>query len=501
MTLAREDARRVWIWPFLEHVVQDARHGVRALRKQPLFTVAAVTTLGLAIGGVATMLSVVDAELWKPLPWPDSERVVAITSTSASSPRDSGPASVADFLDWRAGTAAIEDMSAFQFPQRRIFRGRDVADSVTVMSVTPGFFTTLRMKPITGSDFTPEHDATATDVEALLTETGRRRLFGADTDVVGATVTLDDVTHVVKGVLAPDFRLEFVDMPDMFVRLGWRPDATRDRSARVLTVVGRLTAESTLAEATASLQGIAQRLERAFPDTNQGRGISMASLREDATDTRPRALYLFLGAVALLLVLGCTNVANLILARAFHRRREFAVRAALGGGPRALIRQLAVEGLLLVLPAAALAMSAGKLGDWRHRRAGSARLLLPWRPLHPRAARPGCDRRHLRHGRAVLCPGPWSVRRADQTAGRSHSRWPHDRRIGVERRASQILVVAQVAIALVLLFGAGLFLNSFIRLTQVPVGFEPENRLTARFFSPATPIGIRRRSSPRRPIC
>jgi putative ABC transport system permease protein len=175
VTLAREDARRVWVGPFVEHLAQDVRYGLRALRRQPLFTGAALATLALGLGAAGTVLSVVDAELSRPLPWPESDRVVAVSSRLPSSPNQPGAASVADYLDWRASARTVDDLAAWQWTERHIIRAGGRADSVRVTPVTPNFLTTLRIQPVHGRGF--DEAGSAERRQVVLSDAAWRRLL------------------------------------------------------------------------------------------------------------------------------------------------------------------------------------------------------------------------------------------------------------------------------------------------------------------------------------
>ena len=224
--------------------------------------------------------------------------------------------------------------------------------------MTPGFFTALRRRPALGRPFGPEDERASRSV--ILSDGGWRRLFGADPEVVGRAITLDDEAYVVVGVMAAD-RLEFVPDPDLFEVIDLTSPAARDRTTRDLNAIGRLRNGVDRATAEADLRIIAQRLARDYPAAHAGRGVRVDGLREAHTGWNWRPLFFFLGAALVLLTLSCANVANLLLARAIGRQREFAIRGALGGGRRALVRQLLVEGSLLAVPGAAIGLM---LANW-----------------------------------------------------------------------------------------------------------------------------------------
>ena len=476
VTLAREDSRDVWIWPSLERLRQDLRYGARLLRKQPAFAATAILTVAVGIGATTTVFSVVEAEIWKPLPFPDSHRLVAAYTTgpgpSGSQPE---PVSAPDFLDWRAQSHAFEELAAFRWSVRHILRGRNGPEAVRGRPVTSNFFATLRRTPALGRPFGPEDDRPSRAV--ILTDGCWHRLFGADPQVVGRAITLDDEPYTVVGVMGAE-RLEFIPDLDVFTVADLTLPAARDRGARDVSAIGRLKEGVDRASAEADLRIIGQRLARDYPAEHAGRGVGVDGLREAHTGWNWRPLYFFLGAAGFVLLLSCANVANLLLARAIGRQREFAIRGALGGGRRALVRQLLVEGSLLALPGAAVGLV---LASW------TLKAVSTWLPpgYLDRGGQFALDARVL--GFAIVAAGSTAIvfglvpafvaTRRDLSAMLAQG----GRIIGgspAERHARHGLVVAEVTLALVLLFGAGLFLNSFVRLTRMPLGFDPQDRLT-----------------------
>jgi putative ABC transport system permease protein len=476
ITLAREDVRAIWIWPAIDKLWLDLRCAIRMLRRQPSFAVTAILTLAVGIGATTTVVSVVEAELLKPLPFPDAHRLVGVYTTGPRARLDS--ASLPDLLDWRAQSRAFDELAAFRSSRRRVLRGSGTPESIRVMPVTSNFFATLRLLPSRGRPFAAEDDAAAEAV--ILTDSSWRRFFSADPLVIGKAITLDDKAHIIVGVLGPEARLEFMREPDAFAVLDPRLPPRIDRSARDLHVIGRLRDQVDVTTADTEIRSIAQRVSREYPTDYNGRGTWVAGLRETSTGWNWRPLLFFLGAAVFVLLLSCVNVANLLLARALGRQREFAIRGALGGGRAALVRQLLVEGSLLAFPGAALGLM---LAAW------ALQLLPAWLPPSylDRGGHFALDARVYLIALAAtgltaltfgLVPGLFATRRAVH-GSLGHGEWTVSGS-PFHRRARHALVVVEIGLTLVLLVSAGLFLNSFARLTHIPLGFDPVGRLAMR---------------------
>jgi predicted permease len=477
-TLAREDARAVWIGRFPEQAWRDAVYGARGLRREPTFALTALLTLALGSATTITVFSIVDAELFKPLPLPEAHRLVAVQAYAPGTRKIFETVSGADFTDWRA-ESSLADYIARGPRSRRVLR-RETAESVTVQPVTADFFRVLRHKPNLGRPFGPEDEGGPRTT--ILSDSGWKRLFNADPSVIGRTVPIDGESHSIVGVTPG--ALEFMSDPDFFVAIDPAAAEFRDRAVHSLEVYARLRPGATLGQAQAELSAIAGRIALAFPD-HAGHGVELFDLQSSATGFNWRPLFFFLGAATLVLVLSCLNVANLLLARAFRRQREFAIRGALGGGRRALVRQLIVEGLLLAFPGAA----AGALVSiWV---LGLLTARLPPEFLY----RGGHIQPDIRIAAVVfavaaattlllaLVPLVFATRielnlmlGGPRTAGHSPR----------QRRMRTALLVGQVTMTLVLLAGAALFLRSFARLTEVSLGFEPDDRI-AMMMSPSGP--------------
>ena len=476
VTLAQEEAREHWVWPSLERFWQDLRFGARMLLKQPTFSVTAIATLAIGIGVTTTMVSVASGELWRPLPFPDPERLVNIY-TLPSGPTSWDRATVDEFDRWQRDAQSFEGLTAMGAYERRVLRRGNGPESILTQQVTSTFFTVLRWSPAQGRAFVQSDDgAVSGEGRAIvLTDDAWRRLFNADPAIVGRNVSINDQTMEVVGVLGAGRRLEFASNPDVYTLIHPRTSANAsDTTRRVLRPIGRLKPGATARGADAELRALEARASGGTPKPGAP-GLLVERLDEDS-GYNWRTLYFFLGAAGFVLVLSCANVVNLLLARAVDRQREFAIRSALGGGRAALARQLVMEGMWVAVPGTLAGVLAA---------AWAAQLLSSLIPggyllrgneisLDIRAALFALAACAVTTGVFGLMPlllNRINLNAALTRTNRGVSGSPAQHRV---RRA---LVVAEVVIAFVLVFGAGLFLNSFVRLRNMPIGFEAADRL------------------------
>jgi putative ABC transport system permease protein len=451
---------------------QDLRYGARMLMKKPGFTLIAVITLALGIGANTAIFSVVNAALLKPLPFPQPERLAFIYEQRVAQGRLQGLIAPGDFFAWQEQNRSFERIAAYTEALFNLTGGGE-PERVWGMITTPELFATLGVRPMLGRDFTAEDGAPDAPGGVILGHGFWQRRFGAARDIVGKTIQLDGGSYTVAGVMPPGFQFQdkkFEVCRNFNVNSEWR--ATR--RFYYLTAIGRLKSGVTLAEARAEMGAIAGRLEQQFPDTNKGHGVSLIALDEAAVGRLRPALYALVAAVGFVLLIACANVASLSLARGATRYREMAVRASLGANRAALVRQLLTESLLLAAGGGAIGLLVAKWG---------VDLLLSVGPGNlPRLDQVKVDTFALAFTLAIsaltgiasgLLPA-LQLSRTDLSAGLKDG---GQNAAGSRSRAMNALVVAEVALALVLLIGAGLLIRSFARLLEVEPGFASEKVL------------------------
>jgi len=469
----KEDVREVRAGAWLDIVFQDIRYGARMLRKNPGFTAVAILTLALGIGANTAIFSVVSAVLLRPLPYANPQQLIVLRETTQSV----GPHSPSypDFLDWRKQSRTFSQMAAIN---NREFNLSGVAqpENISGYAVSANCLSMLGVRPFLGRDFLPSEDAPGSAPVVLLSYALWQSHLGADPSPVGKNITLDGRSFTIIGVLPPNIRL--LEKTDILAPIGvWAGDMTDRGDRGDMDAVGRLVSGASISQAQAEMDTIAANLRKEYPATNSGVGISMASLRDELVgDSRPPILVLF-GAVVFVLLIACVNVANLFLVRGAARAREIAVRQACGASRQRLVRQMLTESFLLAFLGGGLGILVGALGIEGLRQLISAEML--------QGAIIGMDRSVLLFSGAMvvfvaiafgLVPA-WQasqphVQETLKDGGRSSTA------SAAQHRLRGLLVMAETALALVLLVGAGLMMKSMYRLLQVDPGFRPERVLT-----------------------
>jgi predicted permease len=468
------DQRRLGL---LEDLVQDLRQGARLLRRSPGFAGAAVLTLALGIGACTAIFSIVNGVLLRPLPFAEPARVVALKETLLGRSQDFRVSS-GKFHDWQEQVQSFESIAAITGGGHTL-SGVGEPVRLTGLRITINALSILGVKPLLGRDFLPEEVPAVRDLESfgILGYGAWQRLFGGRFDVVGQVVQLSGRAVTIVGVLPADTGL---GDPEILTPLAFSGFDRRYYDTHWLQVFGRLKPGVSFAQAQNEMSTIARRAERAHP-ASQGWGVKLVPMAETIVGEVRPVLHLLLGAVAFLLLIACANVASLLLGRATTRSKEMAMRAALGAGRSRIVRQGLAESLLL----AALGGALGLL----FARGGLAALLALAPATLPRAQTVVLDGRALALTLALtvatgvafgLVPALQAARAPlYQTLKRGVQGSPQS---GHRQRLRSAVVVSQLAIALVLLAGAGLLMRSFSRLVEVDPGFNPREALTASVF-------------------
>ncbi len=490
---ARERHRDAVGFRSLTDLGRDLRLACRGLLRTPGFTVVAVLTLALGIGATTSVLSVADAVLFRPLPYPDPERLVQVFETDESTRDDRGAFTGADFLDWQAASVSIGELAAFRTLSWTL-TGSGHPLRVRGASVTPNFFAVLRVGPHIGRVFSPAADPPGGARVAVIGHALWQSRFGGDASALGRSLLLNGESFTVVGVMPPDFG--FPAGPPAAIEL-WTAARTRvpdppldfggnpgeDRRGGYLAGVGRLADGATLTEAQAEMTVIARRLATEYPDTNANEGIAVVPLHEAISgDVQPLLLTL-LGAVGVVLLIACTNVANLLLAKASRREQEISLRKALGASRWRIVRQLLTESVVL-------AASGGALGVLIAVYATDALVALAPGEL-PSVHDAAINVRVMLFavlivlGSGLLFGLAPAARLADQNLQRAFREGSGGLVSGRRhRRLGRGLIVAEVALSLLLVIGAGLLVRTFLKLTAVDPGFDPSDTLVAHVALP-----------------
>jgi predicted permease len=355
----KDEVRDVRKGSFLDSAWQDIRYGVRLLRRSPGFTTLAVLTIGLGIGANSAIFSVINGVVRKPLPYPDSDRLMFITSQFPTLNFNKFWVSPPEYFDFKEHTKAFAHVGAYATGAMNLSEG-DRPERVNAAFVTANMFDVLGVRPARGSVFTEEQDRPGADPVVLLSHELWARAFGADPSIVGKTVMIQGLQRTVLGVMPPGFDLHDAKA-QLWIPLGLNPANRQNRGSHGLYLVGRLASDVTAAQANSELQGMLKQWREWIPQghvpNDSTHRVQMAPLRDEVVGNVRRALWVLQGAVALVLLIACANVANLLLARAESRHKEFAVRTALGAGKARILRQFMAEGTVLSLLGAALGLA------------------------------------------------------------------------------------------------------------------------------------------------
>lgn len=456
--------------------MSDIKFGIRQLRKSPGFTVVVVITLALGIGANTSIFSVVNAVLFRPLPFREPDRLVMVWQTDQSEGNQRQKTSYPNVKDWRGNNEVFEDIAVFHKGDR-ILTDAQGTRRIPGGVVSSSFFSVLGVKPQLGRTFTVEEDRPGSAHVAMLSHELWQREFGGDSEVIDNTIQLDRRSYKVVGVLPPGFRFpgDVLGQAQIWTPISGDSWAFEQRGCVMLYTMARLKPDVSLQHAQVQMETIGSRLASAYEE-NEQTGILVSPLHGDLVRDVSLALWLLLGAVGFVLLIACTNAANLLMIRATAREKEFAVRAALGAGRIRLIRQILVESLLLSLIGGAIALI---LAYWA---VDLIKLFVP--PDLPRLDRIGLD------GHAIIFTilisaingilfGLAPALRSSIKKVMVPLKQGTTRATGLQHNKLQrLFVVGEVAVAMMLLVGAGLLLRSFMTLIHVETGFQPERVLT-----------------------
>lgn len=467
----------------MDNLIQDLRYCGRVLRRQPGFTSIVLLIIGLGIGANTAIYSVVNSVLLRPLPYKQPDRLVMISQTDKN--REPNLVTPADYTDWQRQSQLIESIAAIRPWSANL---TDIEDPQRVQGavVTASFFDVLGVQPALGRVFTPEEDVPDAGPVVVLSHGLWQRLLGSDPNIIGRPLSLNGAPRIVLGIMSPDFRLplftKFQANTEMWAPMAMSDNYKTRRGSHQLRVVGRLKPGITVAQAQSEMDGISEEIETQFGQRD-GWSVGVVSMHEQTVKAIRPALLVILGVVGLVLLIACANVANLLLVKASSRQREAAIRTALGASRGRLVKQFFVESLALAIIGGALGVL---LAYW------GVRVLASASPENiPHLKDVSIDGRVLVFTLVIsvitglifgLAPAMEAsnpnlnetLKEGSKGSGTSFGK----------NRLRGMLVISELALALVLLIGAGLLVRSFMRLQSLELGFNPQNVLTLQMSLP-----------------
>lgn len=483
--IGKKREKEMWWIELSTELRQDLGYALRQMAKAPLFTLIAILTLALGIGATTAIFSVADAVVLRPLPFSEPDRLMRLWETNPQT--DSFSSSDPNFLDWRQANRSFTDMAAIRYSTPSLI-GDGEPVRLTAAAVTASLFPVLGARPAIGRTFLPEEDRPGGNTQVVvLSHRLWQSRFGADPGILGKSLRLEGQSYRVIGVMPAGFA--FPDWAELWIPLA--PDASAERDDKWLDVIARLKPGVTVEQARADLGSIARRLEERYPDSNRTWGVRIVPFQEWLVGPQvTQTMLVLLGAVGLLLLMACVNVSNLLLARATLRGREMGVRSALGAGRARLIRQLLTESVLLAACGALAGLGVAH---------GAVRLLRAFGPAGvPRLDEVSLDGRVLAFTLVTalvtgLLFGLVPALQASRTDLYALLQQGGRAAIAAGRRLRDALVVGELAMAMMLLIGAGLMIGSFLRLQRADTGFDVDGVLTVQVELPAAEYPDERR--------
>jgi putative ABC transport system permease protein len=484
VTSLKEQTTDMWRFPSFESLLQDVRYAIRSLIRTPAFSIVAVVVLAIAIGANTAMFSLVDAMLLRGLPYPDSDRLVMLIGNVQRATVERRGNSVPDHNDWRAKATGFEDMAAYSNTSIT-FEGGDAPERLTAETVSPAYFSVLGVSPSHGRVFREDEDGVLSrDQFVILSDGLWRRRFGSDPSIVNRTIQLSGRTFLVIGIMPPGFTgvTDTAEIWLPFVFSGYSPT---NRSSRGFQTIARLEPGGTIEQARADLQVISSQLTAAYPASNAARGVEVSPLSVELYGPLQPIVLTLMGAVSFVLLIACTNVANLLIGRSEARQKEIAIRTALGAGPARLFRQLVTESCVLTLAAAGAGLALAY---------ALVKALLVASPVQfPTFIRPALNVPVVAFTIGValavgillgLAPAMHARLSRLADALRESARGSAGVR---SQRLRGALVAAEVAMAIVLFIGAGLMIRSGQKLSAIDPGFTTKDVLVVNVSVPERP--------------
>jgi len=487
VALIKEDTRRIWVWAWLDEARQDLRYAARTLRKSGAFAAAAAVTLALAIGANTTMFSVLNAVLLRPLPYQSPEQLAILWTEDPTQNLREARSALWNVEQWRSQSQRFVDMAVFDGMSTTL-TGSEGAEQIIGGSMSPNMLPLLGVQPVQGRGFTNEETDPQQERQVLISHSFWQTRFGGSRDALGATLVLNGVPSQIVGVLPADFRVATLNADVWTPRM--MSDGGRARPAvpgpETWSVIGRLRPDATIAQAQAEMTAIAARLNDQLPSVERNRGVTVLPLSLQIVGPQSRqALWMLGGAVFFVFLIAAANVASLSLARSVARTREMAVRVALGASAGRIVRQLLTESLLLGAVAGLAGILLANLG---------IRLIRAFGPVTlSRLNEVSLDVRVLVMALAIsllagilvgLAPALTTLRRDPRPSAEEGGRSVTGG--AATRRLRSALVVAEYALAIVVLVGAGLLVRSWWHVKSIDPGFKPERILMMELSAPAT---------------